>query len=148
LGGKEGAPVDVEGLSLARSLDSADPEKGIVFSEAYAPETLVDLMEEDDSESVERYRWRSTRRAVCRENYKLIAVGDEPDELFDVIRDPGELDNLIHKEPVVAAELNGLLAGFLFEAEARRPDRWEATRLRLEEDEELMKHLRGLGYLG
>ena len=88
------------------------------------------------------------RRAVCRGSYKLITVGDEPDELFDVIHDPGELDNLIRKEPVVAAELEGLLADFRFEAEARRPDRWEAARLRLEEDKELVKRLRGLGYLG
>ena len=146
--GKEGAPVDVEGLSLARSLDKADPEKGIVFCEAYTPETLVALMEDDDPEFVKTYRWRSMRRAVCRENHKLITVGDEPDELFDVIHDPGELDNLIRKEPVMVAELEGLLVDLRFEAEARRPDRWKAARLRFEEDEELAKRLRGLGYLG
>jgi uncharacterized sulfatase len=147
-GKKKGAPADVEGLSLARSLDDADPEKGIVFSEAYPPETLVDLMEDDDPESVKIHRWRSMRRAVCRKNHKLIAVGDEPDELFDVIHDPGELDNLMGKEPAVAAELEELLLDFRLEAEVRRPDRWEAARLYLEEDEELVKHLRGLGYLG
>jgi arylsulfatase A-like enzyme len=146
--GKEGVPVDVKGLSLARSLGNADPEKGIVFSEAYTPETLVNLMADDDPESIKTGRWRSMRRAVCRENYKLITVGDEPDELFDMIYDVGELDNLIGKEPMVAAELEGLLVDFRFEAESRRPDSWEAARLRLEEDEELTKHLRGLGYLG
>jgi uncharacterized sulfatase len=146
--GKQRAPVEVEGLSLARSLDEADPEKGIVFSEAYPPETLVDLMEDDDPESVKTSRWRSVRRAVCRANHKLIAVGDEPDELFDVIHDPGELDNLIRQELAVAAELEALLADFRCEAEARRPGMWQASRLRLEEDEELVKRLRGLGYLG
>ena len=146
--GKQGAPVDVEGLSLACSLDNADPEKGIIFSEAYPPETLVDLMEDDDPESVKSHRWRPMRCAVSGENHKLITVGHEPDELFDVAHDPGELDNLIHKEPVMTAELEGLLVDFLFEAETRRPDRWQASRLRLEEDEELVKHLRGLGYLG
>jgi arylsulfatase A-like enzyme len=147
-GGKEGVPMDIEGLSLARSLDNTDPEKGIVFCEAYTPETLVALMEDDDPESVKTHRWRSTRRAVCRENYKLITVGDEPDELFDVIRDPGELDNLVRKEPEVAAELERMLVDFRFEAEARRPEKWEAARLRFEEDKDLVKRLRGLGYLG
>ena len=65
-----------------------------------------------------------------------------------MIDGPGELDNLMGKEPTVAAELEDLLAGFRLEAKVRRPGRWEADRLCLEEDKELVNHLRGLGYLG
>jgi hypothetical protein len=85
---------------------------------------------------------------VYRDNYKLITVGDELDELFDVVRDPGELDNLMGTSPEVAAELGRILGGFVAEAEARQPGNWEAARLRLEEDQELAERLRGLGYLG
>lgn len=143
----QGAPVDVKGLSLSRALEGPDPEAGIVFAEAYTPETLIALMENEDREAIETFRCRLMRRAAYRGNHKLITVGDEADELFDVINDPDELDNLISEKPEVIAELNELLAAFLAEAETRRPANWEASQLCLDEDEELLERLRGLGYI-
>jgi len=143
----QGAPVDVKGLSLARALDSSDLEGGLVFAEAYTPETLITLMENQAREAIETFRCRLMRRAVYRGNYKLITVGGEPDELFDVINDPGELDNLIGEKPDVAAELDELLTGFLAEAKTRCPANWQASRLCLDEDEAILERLRGLGYI-
>ena len=142
-----GAPVDVAGLSLTRALHGPDPEGGVVFTEAYTPHTLIALMENDDPQAIETFRCRLMRRAVYRDNYKLITVGDEPDELFDVIADPGELSNLSGKEPGLVMELNQLLTGFRAEAEARRPTQWADARLRLEDDEVLLDRLRRLGYI-
>ena len=146
-GDVEGAPVNVEGLSLARPSEGSDPEAGMVFTEAYTPHTLIALMENDDPAAIEAFRCRSMRRAVYRGNYKLITVDDEPDELFDVVADPGELDNLIGQEPDLAMELNQLLTGFRTESEARRPTQWKESQLCLEEDEMLLERLRGLGYI-
>jgi len=146
-GGMQGAPVDMAGLSLARALDGPDPEVGIVFAEAYTPETLIALMESEDPGAIETFRCRLMRRAAYRDNYKLITVGDEPDELFDVVNDPEELDNLISEKPEVAAELSKLLTEFLAEMETRRPTNWEASRLSLDENEEILDRLRGLGYV-
>jgi len=148
MGDVDGAPVDVDGLSLSRSVNEADPEEGIVFSEAYTPDTLIALMENEDKEMIDRFRCRSMRRAVYRERYKLITVGGEPDELFDVIDDPGEVNNLIRERPRVAVELYELLVSFVARAKDRQPANWQASRLRLEEDEEVTERLRGLGYLG
>ena len=142
-----GAPVDVGGLSLARALDDSDVEGGVVFSEAYTPDTLITLMENDDPESIDRFRCRLMRRAAYQDSYKLITVGDRPDELFDVVDDPGELNNLIDEQPEVAAALNDRLATFRAETEARRPANWEGSRLSLEGDEEVLERLRGLGYI-
>jgi len=119
----------------------------MVFTEAYTPHTLIALMENDDPAAIETFRCRSMRRAVYRGNYKLITVDDEPDELFDVVADPGELDNLIGQEPDLAMELNQLLTGFRTESEARRPTQWKESQLCLEEDEMLLERLRGLGYI-
>jgi arylsulfatase A-like enzyme len=146
-GESEGAPVDVEELNMARALEGSDPEAGALFSEAYAPETLIALMENQDRKALETFRCQLTRRAVYRGDHKLITVDDEPDELFDVIQDPGELDNLIDEKPKVRAELCDLLAAFQREAETRRPANWETARLRLEEDQKLLERLRGLGYV-
>jgi uncharacterized sulfatase len=143
----EGAPVDVEGLSLARSAYGADPEGGVVFTEAYTPDTLIALMENDEREAIETFRCRKMRRAAYRGEHKLISVGEEPDELFNVIEDPGELNNLIALRPEVTAELYDLLKGLTLEAETRRPANWEAARQQLVEDQEVAERLRGLGYM-
>jgi arylsulfatase A-like enzyme len=146
-GDTEGAPVNVEGLSLAQALNGSDPEGGVVFTEAYTPHTLIALMENNDPKAIETFRCRAMRRAAYKGHYKLITIDDEPDELFDVMADPGELDNLIDQKPDVAMELNRLLTEFRGEAEARQPTQWKESQLRLEEDEVLLERLRGLGYV-
>ena len=141
------APVDIDGLSLASAVNGSDPEKGTVFTEAYTPDTLIALMQNDDPEAIDLFRCRSMRRAVYRGPHKLITVGDEPDELFDVVRDPAELDNMIDREPSIAAALHGLLREFASEVEARVPEAWRSARLQIKDDQELAERLRGLGYL-
>jgi arylsulfatase A-like enzyme len=141
------APVDIDGLSLASAVNGSDPEKGTVFTEAYTPDTLIALMQNDDPEAIDLFRCRSMRRAVYRGPHKLITVGDEPDELFDVVRDPAELDNMIDREPSIAAALHGLLREFVSEVEARVPEAWRSARLQIKDDQQLAERLRGLGYL-
>jgi arylsulfatase A-like enzyme len=138
--------LDLNKTSLGRTIDGTDPEGGIVFTEAYTPETLISLIKNEDPERIEAFRCNLMRRAAYRENYKLITVGDEPDELFDVISDPDEMDNLINQEPTVTAELDKLLTAFMEEAEKRRPANLEATQLELD-DELVAERLRGLGYI-
>jgi arylsulfatase A-like enzyme len=141
------APVDIGGLSLAAAANGSDLEEGIVFSEAFTPDTLIALMQNADPEAIDLFRCRSMRRAIYRGAHKLITVGNQPDELFDVLSDPEELVNLIAGERPLAEELDGLLQTFVAEVEERVPEAWRAARLQLEDDQELKERLRGLGYL-
>lgn len=141
------APIDVQKFSLTRALDGLDPDGGKVFSEAYAPETLLTLMEHNDPEAIEMYRCRLLRRAAYQGDYKLITVDDKPDELFDVIRDPGELDNLTDSNSEVVRALGEALVDFRVQAEARHPGSQESSRLGVEQDKQLAERLRRLGYL-
>lgn len=146
--GTHGTPIDVEGLSLTRSLDGPDPERETVFAEAYTPDTLLTLMENIDPAAIDTFRCRSMRRAVYRGRYKLLAVGDEPDELFDLIDDPGETRNLLDEHPHEVAQLRNILTNFVQQAQGRRPDNQEASHhLSLEDDEALTNRLRALGYM-
>ena len=147
VGNVHGAPVDVEGLSLARSVDSPDPEHETVLAEAYVPDTLLALMENQDPAAIDTFRCRSMRRAVYRGRYKLITVGDEPDELFDMVDDPGEVHNLLGEQPEHVAQLRNILSAFVQQAEARRPANWEASRKLSLDDETLTERLRALGYI-
>jgi uncharacterized sulfatase len=138
--------VDQEALSLARTLEGADPEKGVVFSEAYTPHTLITLMKDQDPNLIEAFRCDRMRRAAYRENYKLITVDDQPDELFDILGDPDEVNNLLQDKPSITTELDQLLSTFVAQAESRRPANREAAQAVLD-DEAVAARLRGLGYI-
>jgi uncharacterized sulfatase len=137
---------DLDTLHLARTLGDSDPEGGIVFTEAYTPETLITLMKGEKTDVIELFRCNQMRRAAYRGNYKLITVGDEPDELFDVVNDPAEVNNLIQAEPAEVTELNELLTEFIAAADMRRPDNRELAQVQLD-DETIAERLRGLGYI-
>jgi uncharacterized sulfatase len=138
--------IDVEGLSLARALDDSDTEQGRVLTEAYVPDTLIRLMKNGDPDAIESYRCHQMRRAVYQDQYKLIKVGDTPDELFDLAEDPGENRNLLSEYPELVTEMATLLETFVIGSENRRPTH-ETEQLDLEEDSELTERLKGLGYL-
>ena len=142
-----GPPIDVERLSLARSVNGVDLGSEPVFAEAYTPSTLLVLMENMNRAAIDTFRCRSMRRAVYRERYKLITVDDEPDELFDVVDDPGETRNVLDSYPGEAGQLRSMLNTFVQQAEERRPKNWEVSRQLRLDDEALTDRLRALGYM-
>jgi len=140
-------PLELDGLSLVRALDP-QADRDIVYTEAPVPSTLIGLMEAgNNTDLIDAFRCRARREAVYSGHYKLIAVDGQPDELFDLDQDPGELHNLLGQQPVLASELEQLLHTVRSQAEQRRPANWQAARLALE-DQKLVERLRGLGYLG
>jgi uncharacterized sulfatase len=147
MGDSPGAPVDIDNLALNRALHPDDIERGTAFAEAYTPDTLIALMQNEDPEAISHYRCRSMRRAVYRGHHKLITIDDEPDELFDLQADPGELCNLIAECPDKASELSACLQDFVQAVEMRRPANWQRARINLAEDSDLQERLRGLGYI-
>jgi uncharacterized sulfatase len=140
-------PINQRDLSLTRSLDKGTYQEEAVFAEAYTPDTLLALMENESPAAIETFRCRSMRRAAYEGRHKLITVGDVPDELFDVIDDPGETQNLLVEHPGKVARLRNALTTFAEDAEARRPANWEARRKISLDDAEISKRLRALGYI-
>ena len=145
--GADQAPIDVEGLTLTRALNGSAPQEDAVFAEAYTPDTLLTLMENENPAAIDTFRCRSMRRAAYGGRHKLITVGEEPDELFDVIDDPGETRNLLSEYPDKATWLEESLNSFIKDAEARRPANWESARRVSLDDEEISERLRALGYI-
>jgi uncharacterized sulfatase len=141
------ALTDVETLTLTRELNGSNPAEETVFAEAFTPDTLLALMENENPTAIDTFRCRSMRRAAYQGRHKLITVGDEPDELFDVIDDPEETKNLLAQDPERVSQLQLRLNSFVREAEARRPANWESARAVSLEDEEISERLRALGYI-
>jgi arylsulfatase A-like enzyme len=143
----QGAPIEVERLSLTRSLNGHDPEHETVFAEAFVPDTLVALMESMNPAAIDLFRCRSMRRAGYQGRYKLITVDDQPDELFDVVDDPKEIHNLRDDHADEVARLQNALNDFVEHSQERRPGNWDASRKLSIDDETVADRLRALGYL-
>jgi uncharacterized sulfatase len=141
------APIEIEELRLTRALDPRSSQPEVVFAEAYTPDTLLTLMENENPGAIDTYRCRSMRRAAYDGRHKLITVGDEPDELFDVIADPQETRNLLSECPGKVVQLHNALSDFTKDAASRRPANWEAARRLSLDDREISDRLRALGYI-
>jgi uncharacterized sulfatase len=140
--------TDVKQLSLTRTVQGHDPEHEVVFTEAYPPNTFLGMMETHAPRMIDSFHCKLNRRAIYQGRYKLARIEGVKDEFFDLRSDPREENDLIAQQPEDAAKLAHKLEAFTQQALARRPDSWQATQtLRLEDDENLIKQLRGLGYI-
>lgn len=143
-------PVNVHRLSLVQTIYGSDPEQQTAFSEVYPPLNFVRAIEHRQADLLEAFRCLSTRRAVVQANgagpKKLIHVDDEPDELFDLDHDPGEMDNLLGKRPSHTDHLHQTLRRMAQRVKRQRGNR-TAEKSAGDMDDTLRQRLRGLGYL-
>jgi uncharacterized sulfatase len=140
-------PVDVESLSLVdASLGRSEP-RGVVYSEAYAPEFALQVMEARKPALIEQLHCRTTHWAAYEGRYKLISVEEIDDRLFSLDADPLERQGVDggadagHKH-----RLMGQLKAFLEGARARRPD-FLVQRAPNLDDIIVQQRLRDLGYI-
>jgi len=81
---------------------------------------------------------RGTKFFVRSGRWKYIRATEDPDELYDLVADPEERQNIHEANPAAAARLGGILDASL----ARHPDRTVAV----EPSEEVRRGLEALGY--
>lgn len=116
-----------------------------VFDFALALATGEPLPEMDEppvfGETLEEGIYRTMWLSLAGDSfYKFISNhGAEPDELYDFITDPGELDNIAETEPEAAAELAEALRSF----EGKLPPLPEKYSM----SEETVSRLKDLGYV-
>jgi uncharacterized sulfatase len=140
-------PAEIRGLSLDKTIRGRDPEGYTAYSEIYPPMNFAKAVQHRQPELLQRFRCLELRRAVVKDEWKLINVADEPDELFDLDRDPLEESNRLVHNAAQATVLDQQLKSMARQAEATRDGLSAGARLDLENDEQLMQRLRGLGYI-
>lgn len=145
------AQANAPELTLLRTINGQDPEDGAAFSEVYPPLNFLGAVQKHSPELIEPFRCNSTRRAVVTSGqmdntYKLIEVDDQPDELFDLAADPVEVHDLKEYLPHEVAELSRRLSQMAAESESRRRRLTQGKAVAVE-DEQLLRQLRGLGYI-
>ncbi|MGB3714939.1 MAG: sulfatase [Candidatus Promineifilaceae bacterium] len=138
---------ETSSLTLLNSINGPDPESNTAFAEVYPPLNFAKAVQHRQPELLERFRCLATRRAVVKDNLKLIQVAGSSDELFDVGSDPLEMENLIQERPDETADLANELEK-LENMVTTQSDMLEAgATLDVESDEQLVQRLRGLGYI-
>ncbi len=138
--------MDVKHLSLKQTVEGRDPEQGTVMVEAYPPNTFLFMMKKHTPELIEKFHCGLNRWAIYQDHYKLARIAGVHDELFDLSNDPAELQNLATEQPDVVDKLTSDLQTLLGQAKVRQPDSWQA-RQSVEMDDQVMNHLRALGYI-
>ena len=142
-----GLTMDARGQSLIREAGGAGATQPTVFSEAYAPQFVLDIMEKHRPALIDKRSSRATNWAAYEGADKLIRVEGVRNELFSLDADPFEMDGIRSeakgdRTSRLAVELDA----FLEKARARRPASVRRRKASLD-DEFLQQRLRGLGYI-
>lgn len=135
------ADSEEEKLSLENSIDDVNPED--VFAEAIPISTVIEMMRKRRPALIAERRCESVRRAVVRDNYKLIQTGSQDIELFHIKNDPKEQLELQSIFPEEAETLQNALHDYVHNSTihaAARP-------VTVSNDPEVNRRLRDLGYL-
>jgi len=139
-------------LSLSRSVGGPEnePENELVVAEGFPPLNFINVMEMTHPDAVEQFRLRKMRRAVYKNGRKLMMVGGQPDEFFDVEADPFETQNLIDDQLTYGSDIVKMqqeLEDWVVIAEAHRDGVAPAGEVDYSDNPELLERLRGLGYI-
>jgi arylsulfatase A-like enzyme len=120
-----------------RSAFPEEPGRHPVVAESYYARQL------DVFHPVWGWRFRRIRRALVEWPYKLIHSSDGQHELYDIVADPAEAQNLIDEQQEIAQRMHAVLAEFVRQREPTGP----AAELQ-PLDADLEEQLRSLGYTG
>lgn len=136
--------ANVRELSLVTATNGRpDPENGIVFSEAFPPQTFLNVMRHRSPHLIDQMNLRQVRRGVYDGEHKLTTIGEQVDGLFDVANDPNEVASIADQHPTLTAALQTRLSSFATDAASRRVGGGAFGNV----DGEVVEHLRALGYI-
>lgn len=145
-----GLMAECQSTDLMKRIEARDyPE--FVISELYPPANMK-MWEKKVPEFMGQFREKYDRmfRSVRTETHKLIWASRGPQELYDLVNDPGEEQNIHEDQPAVARELQQKLEDWLASFEG--PDRvssavGDGSAGDVMTDEQVAQRLRDLGYI-
>lgn len=136
--------ANVSRLTLAASVNGRpDPERGRAYAEAFPPQTFLNVMRHRSPQLIDTLNLRQVRRGVYADDHKLTTIGEQIDGLFHLERDPFEVNSIAAQQPDLTAQLQDDLTAFTRETVAQRVD----GDVFGDVDEEVVEHLRALGYI-
>jgi uncharacterized sulfatase len=132
---------DITTLSLTNALTAeADSEQGIAYSEAYPPDTLLDILVRRQSPLLASRQLQQVRRSITRGDEKLAVVGNQIEGLYHLPSDPAEVHNLAPQQTERATHLLQQLQQFVGNASLATPTHQDISPV-------VLDNLRALGYV-
>jgi uncharacterized sulfatase len=131
--------------TMETSLRNIQFNPKFIFSEAYPPESLLLVMEKYASDLIERFHCRSVQWAVYNQPYKLIRIGNVRDDLYNYEIDPKETNALAPKDDsgsILKTELDRFIT-----SASQKGAHYTRDSVSGLVDQQVMEHLRNLGYL-
>lgn len=141
------ALAEIDVLTLRETLNGRDPEEGTAYVEVYPPLDIVRKMRRHQPELIEPFGCLSLRRAIVKDNLKMIQIDEEPEELFNLETDPLELLNIFSESKATGENMNQQLKRMVDQLNRQRENLTTGAKLDLESDQQLMQRLRSLGYI-
>lgn len=131
---------EFQGRSIHPDADTQD--RRAVFAEHIAPRPPIDVLEDKYDHVPEKlYDLQRTIRAVRTERFKYVSGTDGTEELYDVVSDPGEQNDISSTRPERATELDATLTEWLSSFERAETDG------RVSVDQATEQRLSDLGYM-
>lgn len=141
----DGRRVLLEPVTLAR--DTWRVSSPIAFSEAYAPEFALRIMDRHYPWLVGAMDCEATNWAVVSQEHKLIRTEQVSDRLYALAQDPGELNPLSgNGYGALSESLAARLDAFVERAQSHRLENRSRGKADLDDDA-VRQRLRGLGYV-
>ncbi len=134
--------------SLAQN-KASDPDDGMVFAEAVPSQQVTDMLLRRQPTLARAHSCDQARYAVCSNDHKLIQIGADHLELYNICDDPNEHVNLRDIMPEKVETLHGHLEQFVNgeRAAASAHKRHHTTIAGGFDDPTVRRRLRDLGYL-
>ncbi len=138
------ATAEEASLSLEHLQDAQDQTR--VYAEAVPPQNVLNLIQKRQPELIAQHACDQSRRAVWMGNHKLIEIGQNPPQLYDVQDDPGESLDLSEIFPEMVESLQDSLYAFNEDADEHQA-LYSQARATGFDDPEVRRRLKDLGYL-
>ncbi len=139
--------AELNALTLTEVVEGRDVEQATAYAEVFPPLNFVKAMEDRNPGLADQFRCNDLRRAIVEKDKKLIQVADEPDEVFDLSADELELASIMSDNGDLTKKLNQQLNRMIGTLENQRDNLLAGVPLELEQDPQMLEHLRGLGYI-
>ena len=132
-----------EALSLAQH-SNADPDQGLVFAEGITALNALRLLQRRRPALVAEKALDQPRIAIWKDQHKLIQIGEDQLELYNILDGQNEQINLAGTQPGCVTSLQSLLRSYVDHTEPSTPELIDDD---YDNDPEIYLRLRDLGYV-
>ena len=135
--------ANVTTLSMKQVHNQTHAEYDMAFTEAFPPQTFLQVLQHRAPETIDRLQLTLVRRAIYHQQHKLLLRDNQTEALFNVQQDPLEQTNLREEQPQTSDLLRTLISPLIRDIDANGENQVTPDTV----SPEVVENLRALGYI-